>query len=82
MVYLYVSSFLVWQPWATIYNNNDPTQTEKNIWINMNCGANGQGNTTPDPTNINVCPGGDALNIDLNTGNKIPSIYDLITAFV
>ena len=48
----------------------------------MNCGANGQGNTTPDPTNINVCPGGDALNIDLNTGNKIPSIYDLITAFV
>mmetsp|Transcript_24111 Transcript_24111/g.33057 ORF Transcript_24111/g.33057 Transcript_24111/m.33057 type:complete len:253 (-) Transcript_24111:2538-3296(-) len=61
--------------WATINNNNNPAEVDKNIWIDMNCGGNGQGNTTPDPTNINTCHGvppsinvnGGSKNIDLNT---------------
>ena len=35
----------------------------------MNCGANGLGNTTPDPTSINFCAGVGSKNIDLNTGS-------------
>ena len=42
----------------------------------MNCGGNGQGNTTPNPGNINAClgvppstvPNPGSKNIDLNTG--------------
>jgi hypothetical protein len=55
---------VTFQPWATIYNKN--TDYDKNIWIDMNCGANGLGNTKPDPITINSCP---VKNIDLNTGD-------------
>jgi len=77
-----VVCYVLSQPWATINNNNDPKQTEKNIWIDMNCGANGQGNSIPNRVTINKCLGTPpnfnisrkdlgALNIDLNTGKLI-----------
>lgn len=52
-------------PWANIFNSLN--ETDKNIWIDTNCGASfGSFNIYPSPSTVNVCNNGGKL-IALNT---------------
>ena len=52
------------KPWASIFTQ-DLKLSDKNIWIDMNCGANNQLPPGPTPKDVNNCQ--DTI-IDLNTG--------------